>query len=122
LNAQVEVIGNPKDTTAPSDVASRHKMASAVAAATIGPLKLTREELKQYDGSAGMYKLHLLHEEFESVTLECRRLIATAPDSGPIIVAISGKLYDVQSRRDLYGKGGGYAAFSGKDASYVSYP
>ncbi|KDQ15152.1 hypothetical protein BOTBODRAFT_109330 [Botryobasidium botryosum FD-172 SS1] len=35
----------------------------------------------------------------------------------PIYVSIKGTVFDVSSKRDVYGPGGSYAVFSGKDAS-----
>ncbi|KAF4126336.1 Cytochrome b5-like Heme/Steroid binding domain, partial [Geosmithia morbida] len=38
------------------------------------------------------------------------------PDK-PVYLAINGTIYDVSARRQIYGPGGGYGFFSGKDAS-----
>jgi len=37
--------------------------------------------------------------------------------SKPILLGVKGQVYDVSSRRSLYGPGGPYALFAGKDAS-----
>ncbi|KAF9364713.1 hypothetical protein BGX34_000670 [Mortierella sp. NVP85] len=52
--------------------------------------RLTPEELSKYDGSG---------------------------ESGEIYVAIRGVIYDVTSKKDMYGPGGNYRVFAGKDAS-----
>ncbi len=41
----------------------------------------------------------------------------TGQDGGPIYLALRGRIYDVSSGRSHYGPGGGYAGFSGRDAS-----
>ncbi|KAI3636361.1 hypothetical protein MIR68_005713 [Amoeboaphelidium protococcarum] len=38
-------------------------------------------------------------------------------DTGKIYVAIKGIVFDVSSKREMYGKGRGYNVFAGKDAS-----
>jgi predicted heme/steroid binding protein len=52
--------------------------------------KFTPEELSKYNGS---------------------------DESKPIYVGLNGKVYDVSERRDLYGQGGTYNFFAGKDSS-----
>mmetsp|Transcript_56316 Transcript_56316/g.138219 ORF Transcript_56316/g.138219 Transcript_56316/m.138219 type:complete len:173 (-) Transcript_56316:19-537(-) len=37
----------------------------------------------------------------------------------PLIISIKGVLYDVSARAEMYGPGGPYGAFAGKDASYM---
>lgn len=39
--------------------------------------------------------------------------------SKPIYVAIKGRVYDVSRKREVYGPGGSYHVFAGKDASRV---
>ncbi|KAK3824999.1 MAG: cytochrome b5-like heme/steroid binding domain-containing protein [Benniella sp.] len=51
---------------------------------------LTPEALSKYDGSG---------------------------ESGEIYVAIRGVIYDVTPKKDMYGPGGNYRVFAGKDAS-----
>jgi membrane-associated progesterone receptor component len=53
--------------------------------------KLTIEELNQYNGKGG----------------------------APIYVCIKGKIFDVSTRPDLYGIGGSYALFAGREISRV---
>jgi len=50
------------------------------------------------------------------LTAELRRFNGE-DDSLPVYVAINGQIFDVSSRRDIYGKGGGYNLFAGYDAS-----
>ncbi|CAO3573808.1 unnamed protein product [Mortierella alpina] len=38
-------------------------------------------------------------------------------DSVPIYVAIKGKVFDVSTKKEMYGPGAGYHCFAGKDAS-----
>ncbi|KAF9167329.1 hypothetical protein DFQ26_004970 [Actinomortierella ambigua] len=40
-----------------------------------------------------------------------------ADESKPIYVAIKGTIFDVSSKRQMYGPGAGYHVFAGKDAS-----
>lgn len=54
------------------------------------PRDLTREELKQYDGS---------------------------DPTSPILMAVRGNIYDVTNGSSFYGPGGPYNVFTGKDAS-----
>ncbi|CCG83924.1 protein of unknown function [Taphrina deformans PYCC 5710] len=54
-----------------------------------GPVNLTEAELATFDGSHGK----------------------------PIYVAVNGSVYDVSASPDLYGPGGSYAFFSGKDGA-----
>lgn len=39
--------------------------------------------------------------------------------SAPIYVAIKGSVFDVSTKKDVYGPGGSYHVFAGKDASRV---
>jgi len=39
--------------------------------------------------------------------------------SAPIYVAIKGTVFDVSSKKEMYGPGAGYHCFAGKDASKV---
>ena len=55
------------------------------------PIYLTREELRFYDG--------------------------IKDENAPVYVCINGSIYDVSSRRDMYGKGGGYNLFAGFDVT-----
>ncbi|ORY64355.1 uncharacterized protein BCR38DRAFT_409729 [Pseudomassariella vexata] len=55
-----------------------------------GPLRLTLDELAQYDGT---------------------------DDTKPLYLAINGSIYDVSSNRRTYGPGGSYHIFAGVDAS-----
>jgi predicted heme/steroid binding protein len=57
--------------------------------------RFTPEELSKYDGSG---------------------------EGGEIYVAIRGTIYDVTSKKDMYGPGGNYRVFAGKDASKVESP
>lgn len=64
-------------------------------------LNLTESELAQYDGSDLNKPIYLAIEYFlRSLALK-----------------ISGDVYDVSSNRRMYGPGGGYGFFSGKDAA-----
>lgn len=47
---------------------------------------------------------------------ELSRYDGTDPDK-PVYVAIKGKVFDVSSKREMYGAGGSYHVFAGKDAS-----
>ncbi|KAL5699063.1 Bifunctional protein GlmU [Ranunculus cassubicifolius] len=53
-------------------------------------MELTKQELKQFDGSDA---------------------------SKPIYVAIKGRIFDVSTGKSFYGAGGAYCMFAGKDAS-----
>ncbi len=69
---------------------SEGKAAAVVPAPSMAERQWTREELARYNGS--------------DATL-------------PVHVAVNGVVYDVSSRRDLYGADGGYHFLAGKDAS-----
>ncbi len=73
---------------------SRRKPAASVSRAPERPKLpytfLTRQELKQFNGE---------------------------DETKPIFVAIRSRIYDVSSRPDMYGQGGGYNLFAGIEAS-----
>ncbi|EER19041.1 membrane associated progesterone receptor, putative, partial [Perkinsus marinus ATCC 50983] len=39
------------------------------------------------------------------------------PNDTPILIGVKGKVYNVWTRPDFYGPGGGYHVFAGRDAS-----
>jgi len=39
-------------------------------------------------------------------------------NDSPVYISLKGTVFDVSSRKDMYGPGGGYNIFAGKDASY----
>jgi len=57
-----------------------------------GDRVFTPEELRQYDGK---------------------------DEAKPVYVAIKGVVFDVSSKRNVYGPGQTYGVFAGRDASYV---
>ena len=65
------------------------------------PLNLTESELARYDGSDPTKPIYL--------AIECVAIWVT--------LRFSGDVYDVSANRRLYGPGGGYGFFAGKDAA-----